>query len=85
MPTITLTGGNTDRIPARIGRKGLVVIMNNAGPAVYAGESPIGANDGISFTQGVPVSFFSPDNKVFAAPLPVKGTIGVVLTYTEFL
>ena len=85
MPFYTLTGGNTDKIPGRIGRKGLVVIMNTAGPAVYAGETPIGANEGISFTQGVPVSFFSPDNKVFAAPLPVKGTIGVQLYYTEFL
>ena len=85
MPTLTLTGGDTDRIPGRSGRKALVVMLKTEGPAVWAGESPIATDEGIPFTTDVPVTFVSPDNKVFAGPLYVKGSPSQVLYYTEFM
>ena len=85
MPFLTLTGGDTDRIPGRAGRKALVVVLKNAGPAVYAGETPIGTDEGIDFVEDVPVTFVSPDNKVFAGPLYVKGSPSAELYYTEFM
>ena len=85
MPTITLAGDSTDRIPGRSGRKGLVAYLKTAGPVAYAFEGPISAGEGIPMTTDVPVSFVSPDNKMFAGPLYLLGNVADEVIYTEIM
>ncbi len=85
MPIVTLAGDSTDRIDGRAGRKGFVAMLKTAGPVTYAFEAQPAAGEGIPFTTDVPVSFISPDNKMFAGPLYLLGDTAEEVIYTEIM
>ena len=85
MPTVTLAGDSTDRIPGHSGRKGLVAMLKTAGPVTYAFEGPPTAGEGIPLTTDVPVSFVSPDNKMFAGPIYLTGATAEEVVYTDIM